>query len=56
MHLVEVFEIDAIVKLSKFEDDLDRFGLVIPREAPMAFAVEDTFAALKYKVGTDWVL
>jgi len=53
--LVHVFEIKSIVELSKLKNYVDNLRFIRTVEAPVLFAIENTLAALKYKMRTDWV-
>ena len=55
-HLVLIVKVKIIVKLGKFEDNLDGLGLVISREASMLPALKDSRTALVDEVGANRVL
>ena len=54
--LLLVVKVDAVVKLCKFQNNLDGLRLVAAREARVAFAGEDALAAFEDKVGANRIL
>jgi len=55
VNLIHVFEIKAIVQLSKLKNDVDDLWLIWAVETAVLFSVENALAALEDEVGTNWV-
>jgi hypothetical protein len=55
MNLVQIVEVKAIVKFRKFKYHVHHLRLICAVEAAMFLSIENSLAALKNKVRTNWV-